>query len=148
MSGIKFAESSFRKENLFVDKLISSLENLRASPLFSVILNIKTLLDLGFDYKKKSKSKRTFSKLKEKDTKKGKTNNKTSVGRYAFAKSYRGFGDTCGMIGVGIVDFIGNILAIIGSFIAGAGAIAGGIVKQLLHPLNCLDHLFIHLKDL
>lgn len=130
-SGAKFADNADRGSS-FIDRLKSSLEGIKAIPIFSIVLNLKTFKDLYFEYYKKKRAKKAFAKLKQEDDKKGKTSKKTSVGHYAYAKSFRGFVDTCVMVGVEFVDIVGNILALIGSFINPMGAaVAAGVVKTV-----------------
>lgn len=129
-TGGKFADSAVR-ENSFINGLMTSLEGLKAVPILSTILNIYTFGTLYVEFNKKKKAKQAFLKLKKADAKKGKTTKESSVGNYAFAKVKRGFIDTCMMIGVELLETVGNIVGILTAVVSGVGVLIAGIVKTV-----------------
>ena len=61
-----------------------------------------------------------------------------SVGVYAYKKVARGLNDALILLGAELIDFIGNVSAIIGAFVGGVGAIVGGIIKTIASAIKGL----------
>jgi len=123
--GIDVAKDSPVRDVGFLNNLLPFVSKFAVMPIFSAILNISTIKTVRTSQLKKIQSKKAFAKLMESESTAAK------VGIYAYKKVSRAIVDTYILLGSEFIDLIGNISAIIGAFVAGIGAMFGGVLKTI-----------------
>jgi len=131
--GIDLAKDSAVRDVGFLDNLLPVMKKFAVFPIVSTVLNVAQFISVGLSARKKAKSKQAFAQLALSENEES-----ASIGVYAYKKVARGLNDALILLGAELIDFIGNISAIIGAFVGGVGAIVGGIIKTIAAAIKGL----------
>lgn len=131
--GIDLAKDSAVRDVGFLDSLLPVMKKFAVFPIVSTVLNVVQFITVGLSARRKAKSKQAFAQLMLSENEES-----ASVGVYAYKKVARGLNDALILLGAELIDFIGNVSAIIGAFVGGVGAIVGGIIKTIASAIKGL----------